>query len=92
MIDTQHYSFVQAIAKRILPTRLFKRIESQSKNFIYKCENCERERSVWDMGGIRYGALPARKLVVCTECKNVGFADVRKTPELKSEPSTEGDK
>ena len=81
MEETKHYSFVQAVAKRILPIRLFQKIESESKSFVYKCQTCGCERSVWDMGGIRYGARPAQKLATCTNCKNVGFADVRKTSE-----------
>ena len=76
MLKSQQYSFGQRVAKRILPESWFQKIEHDSRCWIYKCTNCGHERSVWDMGGIRYRGLPTRKLTVCTKCKKTGLANV----------------
>ena len=82
MLKSQQYSFVQRVAKRIFPESWFQKIEHDSRCWIYECTNCGHERSVWDMGGIRYRGLPARKLAMCTECKMTGLANVTHKPAL----------
>ena len=82
MLKSQQYSFVQRVAKRIFPESWFQKIEHDSRCWIYECTNCGHERSVWDMGGIRYRGLPVRKLAMCTECKKTGLANVTHKPAL----------
>ena len=76
MVKPEHYSRTQAIAKWILPANLFSRIKAESKCWIYECRKCGRQRSVWDMGGIRYLGAPGLKFAVCTGCKTAGVASV----------------
>ena len=76
MVTPEHYSRSQAIAKWILPAKLFSKIEAESKCWTYECTNCKQQRSVWDMGGMRYFGTPARKFAICTGCKKAGLATV----------------
>ena len=80
MKTTDSLSFVQSLASTILPTDWFAKMQSESKCWVYECDACGHERSVWDMGGIRWAGQPARKLAACTNCKNVGFANVSRKP------------
>jgi len=89
MSKQEHHSLMQAVAKRILPTSWFKKLELDSGDWFYECEGCGKERSVWDAGGIRFAGAPARKLVACTACKRVGFANVSRKHREDVKPSGE---
>ena len=84
MKNIENYSFVQSLAKSLLPEAWFAKIEFESRNWTYQCSNCGFARSVWDMGGIRYSAIPARKLAACSNCKKVGLANVSRKSEVDS--------
>lgn len=63
-------SFVQTVVKNFLPKGLALDIETESRAWMLKCQNCGSEHSVWDAGGIRWKASgnPTR-LVYCPQCQ-----------------------
>lgn len=67
-------SFVQRIFSAILPRSWSRDMEASSRSWMVRCESCNFERSVWDWGGIRWGASgnPRRRLK-CTQCGTTGW-------------------
>lgn len=47
-------SILQYILKKCTPNRFFKKFRSQSEQWYIICPHCKFERSVWEMGGIRF--------------------------------------
>ena len=72
-------SFVQRLFKGILPRSWGDAMEASSRAWTVRCPNCSHERSVWEMGGIRWGASgnPQRRLT-CPGCGATGWHKVFK--------------
>jgi hypothetical protein len=49
-------SWIQKLFMKILPARWAKDMEAQSRTWIIRCSACGFERSIWDIGGIRWRA------------------------------------
>lgn len=59
---------LQAFFTRILPARWAESMERESRQWIATCE-CGCERSVWDLGGIRWKARGSpRRYLSCPRC------------------------
>jgi hypothetical protein len=58
----------------------FAAMEAESKTWMLKCPNCNHERSIWDLGGIRYKAASAGKKMyrACVKCGQRGWHTVFK--------------
>lgn len=71
----------QKIFKFILPDKLFKEMEEESKKWIITCD-CGFNVSVWDVGGIRYKAVrlngPKKIWGRCPNCKKSKYFSVIK--------------
>ena len=48
-------SFAQRVVTKLLPRRA-EEIERESREWLVSCPRCGYERSVWEMGGVRYRA------------------------------------
>ena len=49
-------------------------IEADSRAWAYRCPNCDHERSVWEMGGIRWKAAGnSKRLMRCPACGRIGW-------------------
>lgn len=60
---------IQKIFKAILPASTLASMEAESRKWIVKCKTCGTERSIWDMGGIRYSAKGSKTTYVhCEKC------------------------
>ena len=58
---------IQRIAKRLLPKHAAA-MEAESREWRVRCV-CGHDRSIWDLGGIRYKAAGnPRKLMKCPAC------------------------
>ncbi len=64
---------LKQILRIILPKKVFKQIEESSKNWIMTCTKCGYSISVWDYGGIRFGAhsYGKRELRRCPKCQKI---------------------
>jgi hypothetical protein len=50
-------SFIQRLMTAILPRSWEASMEADSRAWMASCETCGYERSLWDMGGIRWKAV-----------------------------------
>lgn len=62
-------SFRQRFFKAIFPENAFADMKKESSSWMLQCSNCKQERSVWDMGGIRWKAAGNPKVLrACSNC------------------------
>lgn len=62
-------SLVQRLVTSIVPRTWAQSIEVESRTWKARCVGCERERSIWEMGGIRWKAAGnPRRLLACPRC------------------------
>jgi hypothetical protein len=61
---------------KIAPERLASSMEAESREWMMRCRACDAERSVWDLGGLRYKARGRRITIIrCPECGTRSLAD-----------------
>jgi hypothetical protein len=54
-------------------------MEAESRAWIARCETCDGERSIWDLGGIRWKASGSpRRRLKCPACNRVEWHAIRK--------------
>ena len=89
-------SALQFVAKMILPRTWFDRIQQSSERWMVQCTKCKSERSIWSIGGIRFGAASAGKRIAaqCTHCGRVVPArvylrDAAEIPARDNRPETD---
>ena len=76
-------SAVQRLAKKLLPKRIVDAMEAESRQWRVVCA-CGHDRSIWDIGGIRYKATgKPRTLLKCPECGKRTWHRVLKQPPVK---------
>jgi hypothetical protein len=55
-------------------------MEAESRAWKVRCETCGAERSVWDIGGIRWKAAGNRRsLIMCQGCGGARWHGLHKT-------------
>ena len=65
-------SVVQKLFVKILPKRWAEDMEAHSRSWMIRCRTCGSERSVWDIGGIRWRAVgSSATLMRCQNCGQV---------------------
>ena len=76
-------STVQRLAKKLLPARTAAAMEAESREWRVLCA-CGHDRSIWDIGGIRYKAAGnPRTLMKCPACGKRTWHRVVKQPPVK---------
>lgn len=56
-----------------MPAETKRKAEAESRQWIGRCKHCGADNSVWDIGGLRYGAAGRpTKLARCPKCRKVG--------------------
>jgi hypothetical protein len=74
---------VQRLAKKLLPEKTAAAMEAESRQWRVVCA-CGHDRSIWDLGGIRYKAAGnPRKLMKCPACSKRTWHRVSKPPPVK---------
>ncbi len=69
---------IQRLILKLMPASKRQAIEAESRAWILKCDICGSERSVWDMGGIRWKASGSpRERVKCVTCGKVQWHTIR---------------
>ena len=88
-MDRRGLSGTQRFVTRFLGREGAAAAEAESRAWLMKCPNCGFERSVWDMGGVRYKASGgiSRVMVKCPGCGQTGWHRVEKGPNF---PTTSG--
>lgn len=60
---------LRSLIQMFVSKETFAAMEAESKVWMAQCPNCKFERSIWDMGGIRYKAAGNPKIYqVCPNC------------------------
>lgn len=60
-------SFVQRLVADLVPRSWA--MEAESRAWMARCEECGTERSIWDLGGIRWKAAGSpRRRLACPKC------------------------
>jgi len=66
-------SFVQRLFKAVLPRASAEAMETESRRWVARCP-CGYERSLWDLGGIRWKASGnPRQFLTCPQCGQRGW-------------------
>ncbi|MBK7448126.1 MAG: hypothetical protein IPJ47_01385 [Anaerolineales bacterium] len=63
-------SSIQKLTKFFVSEKIFSSMETESRAWKVKCNNCGHERSIWEMGGIRWKAYGEKALY--RRCSNCG--------------------
>ncbi len=67
-------SFWQRVSKSFLSESTFEDMKIESNSWKVQCPNCKYERSVWEMGGIRWKAAGNPKVLrICPNCDQQGW-------------------
>lgn len=68
-------TFIQKLVMNFLPKSWSQAIRHESENWVLRCPNCDFERSVWELGGVRYKAASVGKRLMarCPNCSQVSM-------------------
>jgi hypothetical protein len=69
-------SAIQRFIYWLLPAWLSQDMEKESRLWTLRCNACGSEKSIWDIGGIRYKAAGRpRKLIYCSGCRRLRWQE-----------------
>ncbi len=87
--DEQCKSGTQKFIRAILPSRWYEAMRRESQGWRMVCTECGHSFSVWDAGGIRFGASGKPKRGMwCSKCRSLRFFDTVWQPEGEDSSST----
>jgi hypothetical protein len=73
-------STIQKLLLAVLPSAWAKNLENESRAWMVKCATCSSERSIWELGGIRWGAAgKPKRLMRCPQCQQYTWHEVSKS-------------
>ncbi len=76
-------SGLQRFVTRFVDAETAAAIEAHSRGWRVRCPHCGFERSIWDLGGIRYRATGRpRMLGRCPQCGRLGWHKVEKAADF----------
>ncbi len=70
-------SRIQTLIQVFVSAQTFAAMETESRTWKVKCPNCNHERSIWEMGGIRYKAASVNKKCTAPARTAVNAAGIR---------------
>lgn len=72
-------SLWQKIFKMIASEETFRSIEAESRLWTLQCSNCKFERSIWEMGGVRWKAEGSPRVYrACPNCSQKNWHTIYK--------------
>ena len=75
-------SWLQRIVVWLLPRKWAEAAEAESRAWMMQCVKCGHEQSVWDAGGIRWGARGrSRTYRRCESCRKYSWQKVVRETE-----------
>jgi hypothetical protein len=73
-VSDKEKSSVQKLVSRVASPSTAEGMEAESRSWMIRCPYCGHERSVWEMGGVRYKASgKSRQLRRCPQCKRLAW-------------------
>ena len=78
-------STIQKFFLAVFPAKWAQSMEAESRAWIVKCPSCSHERSIWELGGIRWKATGSPKTYMkCPQCGQTGWHGVSsRKPDIK---------
>jgi hypothetical protein len=83
--------FIQKLFKAVFPKDTIGAMEAESRAWMMQCPACSHEISVWEAGGIRFGASGnPKRLMRCSQCgKRTWHRTYKKTEDQPQGSVTE---
>ena len=79
-------SGLQRFVTRFVDAETARAMEAHSRAWRVRCPHCGLERSIWDLGGIRYGATGrTRMLARCQQCGRTGWHEIEKAVDFPTD-------
>lgn len=76
-------SQIQKFITTLLPRAWAAEIEATSRQWMAHCDACGHERSIWEMGGLRWKAVGSpRRLIRCPRCGKTGAHTIQRKSGL----------
>jgi len=79
---------IQRLFTKILPASIMEKMRHDSQRWRIRCLTCDHSLSVWDAGGIRWGASSRgkRTTTLCPKCGRLRVCAVELGPEPPAPP------
>jgi transposase-like protein len=75
-------TFIQRLFTTLLPHSWAEEMRAESLRWMLQCPHCRFERSIWEIGGIRWKAKGnPRRLMVCPQCGQRSWHMLYQKPE-----------
>ena len=80
-------SRTQQLVSRLVPRSWAASMEAESREWMVRCTSCDFERSIWELGGIRWKARGTKRTWGrCSNCGKRGWHEIyRRDPEQGTE-------
>jgi len=76
---------LQKLVVAVLPKKWAASVEAESRVWIARCSSCGFERSVWELGGIRWKAAgTVRRYLFCPRCGQAHWHTISKWQTAES--------
>ena len=70
-------SRIQRFLVSVLPRKWAAAMEAESRAWLARCEACRHERSIWELGGIRWKAAGnPRRWLACPRCQRATWHQI----------------
>jgi hypothetical protein len=70
-------SWVQQLVSKLVPRSVASSMEAESREWMVRCRSCGFERSMWELGGIRWKAKGTKWIWGrCPNCRKRGWQKV----------------
>jgi ribosomal protein S27E len=82
-MDGRKMSRTQRFFTRFAGAETAAAMEAHSRAWLVRCPNCGHERSIWELGGIRYKAAGNPRLrLTCPNCGKAGWHEVHRAADF----------
>ncbi len=82
-MSTRRMSAIQRFFTRWVDVETAAAMEAHSRAWLVQCPNCGFERSIWEIGGIRYKATgQPRTRMRCPRCGNSGWHRIYRSADF----------
>jgi ribosomal protein S27E len=82
-MDGRKMSRTQRFFTRFAGAETAAAMEAHSRAWLVRCPNCGHERSIWELGGIRYKAAGNPRLrLTCPNCGQAGWHAVERAADF----------
>jgi hypothetical protein len=80
-------SRIQQLISRVVPSSWAASMEEESRQWMVRCQKCGYERSIWELGGVRWKAAGTKWMLGrCPNCGKLGWHKVYHKPKSESPP------